>query len=847
MKRSHGRNAVALVLITALSAAAQSSIVERLGDLREGWSFASDRKAEPQPTPVRVAQRRNAAAPVASPAPPAPLPFPRVNPQELLPRNWFGAGNTAPKPTPTTSASSGAGSARERLLRDMQRPASGAPIVENAASGAPKGRAGSVLTPGAPQVSPSPSTVASKNARLARSIAAEAAEAIESPEATGEEEPLATLNEAEPVVAGAEAAPEETPEANDEQLTDELFEEIAAETEESLLPFGPIEGTTPTEEADQVANDQVTPDVEPVPADLSQQDTATEAPNVETESAAVKVAAKPSADARLPLFIGDRYSTINDAKPVEVNETAPAEEPSDKARNAFAAGPATSRSTAAPSYRSAPVVAATPAVDPEPVEDDLLFTQRMPVLVSKVSGPRTIVVGREANYRVLLANRGDVGADRVETRVTLPEGAEVVGARSADGTVNHDSDSGQILWNANHLAAGEIVKLDLRLIARTGSPIELGVAHSHRPIDGRTLVEVQEPKLQLSLLGPDEVLFGKPQVFRLTLSNPGTGAAENVSLILTPPGGDSTRTTSHDFGVIGAGEERTVEIELTAREAGELAVNASATADGDVTADVTKEVFCRKPELVVDWRGPTDRYAGAPALYYFRVRNPGTATAPDVVLNVELPAGFEITPSAQTPQPQNGRLAYRVGALRAGDDRYFELRGVMRSAGANQITLRAAGSDETRSDAVTAVTEVVALADLKLDVLDPKGPVATGQEVAYEIRVTNRGSNVARDVRIVGLFSDGIEPHHADGGECEMRDGRVAFDMIEQLAAGETRTLTIHARAHEEGTHLFRAEVLCRDLEIKLAAEETTRFFVDEPIDVADGYPSGRAGQVFPR
>jgi hypothetical protein len=30
------------------------------------------------------------------------------------------------------------------------------------------------------------------------------------------------------------------------------------------------------------------------------------------------------------------------------------------------------------------------------------------------------------------------------------------------------------------------------------------------------------------------------------------------------------------------------------------------------------------------------------------------------------------------------------------------------------------------------------------------------------------------------------------------------------------------------GTHVFRAEVLCKDLEIKLAAEETTRFYQDE-------------------
>jgi hypothetical protein len=32
----------------------------------------------------------------------------------------------------------------------------------------------------------------------------------------------------------------------------------------------------------------------------------------------------------------------------------------------------------------------------------------------------------------------------------------------------------------------------------------------------------------------------------------------------------------------------------------------------------------------------------------------------------------------------------------------------------------------------------------------------------------------------------------------------------------------------QPGTHIYRADVLCRDLEIKLAAEETTRFYADD-------------------
>ena len=65
----------------------------------------------------------------------------------------------------------------------------------------------------------------------------------------------------------------------------------------------------------------------------------------------------------------------------------------------------------------------------------------------------------------------------------------------------------------------------------------------------------------------------------------------------------------------------------------------------------------------------------------------------------------------------------------------------------------------------------------------------------------------------------------ASGGISQTRDGVVTFETIDRLPVGEEVTFKIRARATEPGTHLFRAEVLCRDLEIKLAAEETSRFF----------------------
>ena len=48
------------------------------------------------------------------------------------------------------------------------------------------------------------------------------------------------------------------------------------------------------------------------------------------------------------------------------------------------------------------------------------------------------------------------------------------------------------------------------------------------------------------------------------------------------------------------------------------------------------------------------------------------------------------------------------------------------------------------------------------------------------------------------------------------------------LPPGGEKTFKIHARADRPGNHVFRAEVVCAPLEIKLTSEQATRFYGDE-------------------
>ena len=494
-------------------------------------------------------------------------------------------------------------------------------------------------------------------------------------------------------------------------------------------------------------------------------------------------------------------------------------------------------STAQPTNPMRPFQPATVQPKPQPViarpERGVLQTTQQPVIVSHVEGPRSILVGQEATYQVTLENTSNTQASNLSAEISVPEWAELVDAMSTSGVVerkDQGADAGVLEWKLSQLDARSSQALRLRLIPRSGRPLQLGVRWSQAPAQSQAVVEVQEPKLELAISGPQEVRFGKPQRYRLTLRNPGTGLTEQVLLRLVPPGGDPQSATTQKIGNLKPGEVKDIDLELTAREAGELLIQADAIAQGGLKAETTKTVLCRKPELNVDWRGPDKKYAGTVAAYYFRVRNPGTASTEPVDMRVKLPSGAEFVSASEgfSINTATGVVSWRLAALDVSEEQFMQLRCKIVRPGVNDFQVIAKTNDGELTDSKSFKTEVIALADLKLEVIDPQGPLPLGESVAYEIRVRNRGTTSAENINIVGMFSEGIDPTTVEGAQFNVRDGRVSFHPIKSLPAGREVVLRIHAKANQVGTHTFRTEVTCQALDIKLAAEETTRFFEDE-------------------
>jgi uncharacterized repeat protein (TIGR01451 family) len=245
-------------------------------------------------------------------------------------------------------------------------------------------------------------------------------------------------------------------------------------------------------------------------------------------------------------------------------------------------------------------------------DDDVLFKRQSPLISIETSGPRTMTIGKEGTYIVSVQNSGEVAANEVVVTIRIPEWADVVGSKESSGvsqlpagtSVDANSaaagaaDMHAVRWTLPRLEAKSKQQLSLQIVPRQSRPFDLAVQWTFTPITQSTVVQVQEPKLVMNLSGPSDVLFGDTKIYKMTLSNPGTGDAENVVIQLSPLTGHPGAPTKHQIGAIKAGDNKVIEVELTARQAGQVVIHAVATAEGGLQAEVSEEVATRQPASV---------------------------------------------------------------------------------------------------------------------------------------------------------------------------------------------------------------------------------------------------------
>jgi uncharacterized repeat protein (TIGR01451 family) len=302
-------------------------------------------------------------------------------------------------------------------------------------------------------------------------------------------------------------------------------------------------------------------------------------------------------------------------------------------------------------------------------------------------------------------------------------------------------------------------------------------------------------------LEPDalELQIGETGILTATVSNDFETPVP-ASLKITLPEGLTTDGPTEFTGNVSSGQPLVISVPVKADAPVTGTVEASLEQNCGATAS-SEVVVLGAPDIEIEKTVDQDLVAaGDDVNFTITVTNTGNATATDVLVEDELPAGLE------------GENLSETVTLEAGESQTFDLPAVVAEDASDTIenTATATLGDKTVDASASVVIEpppvVPPAPEPMTDVSISKdvSPIlaAPGDEVEYTLVIENNGPDAADDVIVNDTPPDGLEILEAssDVGTAEVRDG-AAYAELGTLAPGENATVTVTAKVttEEEG------------------------------------------------
>jgi uncharacterized repeat protein (TIGR01451 family) len=233
--------------------------------------------------------------------------------------------------------------------------------------------------------------------------------------------------------------------------------------------------------------------------------------------------------------------------------------------------------------------------------------------------------------------------------------------------------------------------------------------------------------------------------------------------------------------------------------------------------------------LEVAIEGPRLRYVERQATYTIRVHNPGPAPANNVQVFDAIPASFRFLDASGGGafDHTNRQVAWFVGRLEPGATAELGVQLIPTEIGDAQLAAEVK-ADCGVVEKAEAQTRVEGIAAVVIDVADTDDPVEVGGQTAYEIRVTNRGSQPARMVQVAAKLSGSMEAIDASGPTQGTIDGgQVVFEPIATLEPGQSQLYRVVVHCPQAGQMTFRAYFRSAEQPKPVVEEEVTRVYQD--------------------
>ena len=229
----------------------------------------------------------------------------------------------------------------------------------------------------------------------------------------------------------------------------------------------------------------------------------------------------------------------------------------------------------------------------------------------------------------------------------------------------------------------------------------------------------------------------------------------------------------------------------------------------------TRTVTWSAAELQLIVGGPEIAVPQQPLTYVAKVANSGNKDAENVVLSVTIPPGMSVqSPSLPPTRATNAGLVWELAQLQAG--RLFEVSFSLIAQGIidGQITFTATGAPDLQIQRTIPFSIQRPTLSLEIKPQTNNNPIEVGNEVTFEILVTNNGTQVVNDVEIALQSDRGLQ--HAQDNQ------NVLTQVIGFLTPGQGKRVNGVFKVTQDGDLSIKATAQSQALGQVLATQTAT-------------------------
>jgi uncharacterized repeat protein (TIGR01451 family) len=438
--------------------------------------------------------------------------------------------------------------------------------------------------------------------------------------------------------------------------------------------------------------------------------------------------------------------------------------------------------------------------------------------------PREVRLKQPFDYSISLTNLTDVTLTNVVVTEELPKDFELIGT-----SPSVQKETGRLVWAIDSFRPKATVQLTVSGMGTSTDNLENNTTVTYA-VQVSANVKIVQPKLELIMKAPSEILLCDQISLEYVVTNTGTGSAQNVRIVHTLPAGlqtiDNKSEIVYEMGTLMAGQSQQFSTQLRAVRTG-IYVNKAvvSSASGLMAESSSTVITVRQPRLTIVTTGPTRQYLGRPLDYEITVTNRGDGTAKNLVIENAVPAGVTAIEASTGANLTGTKLVWQMDSLESNASTRVRLSYVPTKGGTitNTASVTAYCAETATASTQTLVTGIPAL---RLDVVDLDDPIEVGRPTTYVITVTNSGTAADSNIRIVCYLEDKVQYISSVGDTSgSIMGNTISFAPLHSLEPKGRATWRVVVKGVRPGDVRFRVTMSSDQLARPVEDTEATNLY----------------------